>query len=255
MVRNVKMSIILVLSITIVAAVLVTGTIVNIVSAANSINAQTKASQHPVTRTASPHIVSSAQTHGFNAQTKTNQHPITKTLKGPAGAQCWDVRYYPTPPYGSYPVQVNCEAKFVDLYVRATDPSLSKFVYGGKLLGWVGAPAGYPGTGAGWYGIDNAPIEIKVKLTHAHGAPDAWYTPGVVGKTRLEDATFSGSFSLCDNVTSYGGPIAYFLTYVKGPPGQYVVTIPSKHDPPYPGPYSLPAQQQEVHFLVATCKR
>ncbi len=76
--ENLKISIMLVLSITILAAILVTGTVVNIVSAANSINVQTKTNQHPVTSTGSPHIVPSAG-GSINIQTKTNQHPVTST--------------------------------------------------------------------------------------------------------------------------------------------------------------------------------
>jgi hypothetical protein len=81
----------------------------------------------------------------------------------------------------------------------------------------------------------------------------AWYTPGVVATTRLEDATFSGSFSLCDNATKSTDHSALFIAYLHGPAGKYAVTIPSKHDPPYPGPYALPAGGGSWQFGVNVC--
>ena len=125
--ENVKISIILVLSITIFTTVLVTGTVINIISsaaygsaAAKTINVQTKTNQHPVTGTGILHIVSSAAHGSVNVQPNTNQHPVTKTLlggraspTGPSGYQCWDVKYYPEPPYGRPmpPIQANCARK------------------------------------------------------------------------------------------------------------------------------------------------
>jgi hypothetical protein len=55
-VKNQKMSLILVLSIVMLAGVIITGVVVNIVSAANSIKVQTKTIQHPITSKGSPHI-------------------------------------------------------------------------------------------------------------------------------------------------------------------------------------------------------
>lgn len=82
---NLKISIMLVLSISILAAVLVTGTVVKIVSAANSINVQTKTHQHPVTSTGNPHIVSSA-VHGINIQNMTREHRSVSPNIIPAAA-------------------------------------------------------------------------------------------------------------------------------------------------------------------------
>ena len=245
-----KISIMLMLSITILAAVLVTGTVV---SAAGSVNVQPNTNQHPVRGAGIPHIVSSTAHGSVNVQPNTNQHPLTKTLpgwraspKGSSGYQCWVVRYYPTPPEGRPmpPIQANCPAKFANLYIRST--TADKFDYGGKLLGYVG-PVELAQAG-GWYGIDNAPIEIKVKIgKDGH----SWYTPGVVAKTSLEDATFSGTFTLCDD-PKYSDHSALFIAYLVGPPGQYQVTIPSTHNPPYPGPYNLPVSSG-VPFTLNIC--
>jgi hypothetical protein len=71
-----------------------------------------------------------------------------------------------------------------------------------------------------WYGIDNAPIEIKVMMGKDK---HAWYTPGVVTKTRYEDATYSGSFSLYDD-PKYSDHNAYLTAYL---------TIPGQRRPLY----------------------
>jgi hypothetical protein len=85
------------------------------------------------------------------------------------------VGYYKTPPYQPYQYAKPCITKFTDMYIRQL-PSSQSFDYGGKLLGWVGQEAvGFLPVG-GWYGIDNAPIEIKVQDKDKHH----WYTPGVV---------------------------------------------------------------------------
>jgi hypothetical protein len=104
----------------------------------------------------------------------------------------------------------------------------------------------------GWYGVDNAPIEIKVKVGHdGH----YWYEPGVVAKTRLEDATFSGTIKeLCDS-PNYGDHSALFSAYLAGGKKEFhtVVTV---YGSKYPGEdtgYALPAEMTAVPFTVDEC--
>jgi hypothetical protein len=134
------------------------------------------------------------------------------------------------------------------MYIRQ-EPNTSNFDYGGKLLGWVGQEAVDFLPYGGWYGIDNAPIEIKVQDKDKHD----WYTPGVVAKTGA-DATFSGRFALChlnsDQKTSayftaYGHTVPYTHTYFNQGPG-----FPESK---YPGPYYDPVQSDGVGFMVDPC--
>ena len=98
----------------------------------------------------------------------------------------------------------------------------------------------------GWYGIDNAPIEIKAKIgKDGH----SWYTPGVVVKTSIEDATFSGTFTLCDD-PKYSDHSALYSAYMPVPSGQYVVKVSGSR---YPGPYDLPADMTAVPFTLNVC--
>jgi hypothetical protein len=207
-----KISIILVLSITIIAVVLITGTVVNIVSAANSIKVQTKT--NPVTSTGSRHTVS--------------RNLVQAQGKHVSFTACVEQR--------------SCPTEFTDMYIREShDPSLhNSFDYGGKLLGCQGLKSGANvcSTDAGWYGIDKAPIEIKVKLGRdGHGL----YTLPYLRQTN-DLAMFAGTFSLCDApaatnhdayLTAYGHPVVY------DDQGFLSGTFPGSK---YPGPYQVPIQ-------------
>jgi hypothetical protein len=275
----------LVLSITILAAVLVTGTVVNIVSAANTLNGQQKTNQHPVTSKGSPYtiplagqktvngqrntnqrnvthigsprIVSSAA-HGsdkvqldpnqhviriggwtcnvYNVQhiSCTNQHNVTKPVRiqqpgTKFGGQCYIVELvdgtFTVPPY---PVRVDmdCFSFFKNMYIHQSSDGY-RFEYGGQLIGCWGQEWNTFTVGCdAMYGIDNAPIEIKVQ----QGRPaHAWYAPPAT-KTPPDESTFSGAFSLCDE-EKYSDHSAYLTAYFAG--GK----VPSVHNPPYPGPY------------------
>ena len=235
-----KISIIFVLSI---ATVLVTGTAVNIVSAAGSIHVQTKANQHPVTSTGSPHIVSSA-VHGINVQTKTNQHPLTNHLSHQVNFgydQCYSVE---VTPQGPHQVWGPCPAEFQDMWIHPSVGYSSKFDYGGNLLGWSGQlPTenfGKPSTLGKWNQLDNAPIEIKVMMGKDK---HAWYTPGVVTHTANGfHYNIDGTFSLCDDPKySKNDHNAYLTAYLAVPAGLESIKL----SPPYPGPYQ-PAQSTGV---------
>jgi hypothetical protein len=159
---NQKMSIMVVLSMTILA-ILVTGTEVNIVSAAKSINVQLKANQHPVTGT-------------FNAQTKTNQLHITS-----AGT-----------PRGKYLHAALCNGtgcitKFFKM--RIDRVGVSEWRYTAELDGNV------PSGGSTFYGISYAPITVGI-LTG-----DDRFNLKVPGKTD-QYGTSIGAFHICDNGTN-----------------------------------------------------
>jgi hypothetical protein len=228
---NVKISIILALSIAILAAVLVTGTVVNIVSAANSINVQTKSSQHPVTSTASPHIVSSAA------------HGSIKVR--PTGINPYDQCYTPTTNAKGEMTQIwgPCPSKIVDIKV-GWDPSRPyTFTYQGKLLGGKGDIYTFQGAWTEWYGIDNARITFKVqegKDKHAFYEPAATTTENQEGNN---GGSFSGSFNLCDD-PKYSDHIGYFTAYYAGSE-QYA---PSK----YHGPYN-PSQSNPWQLTLKVC--
>jgi hypothetical protein len=95
---NQKISIMLVLSITILAAVLVTGAVEDIVSAAGIIKVHANTKQHPVTSTGNAHIVSAAGIIKVHANTK--QHPVTSTGNPPPTLSCLDE------PEGKCPTQL-----------------------------------------------------------------------------------------------------------------------------------------------------
>jgi hypothetical protein len=242
---NSKISIVLVLSITIlIGAALVTGTVINIVSAANSgVKVQPKTYQHPATSIGSTHIVSSAAHGRVNVQP--NQHYVTKTLlRGRASlSQCWDLQQKPPPPYGIYyPVPVTCDAKIPGLQIRSTPTSTTiKFDYEGKLLGWSGSVAGDVSGHSGYRGLDNAPIEIKVFVGKDKHLV---YQPGVVATTGL-DGTFNGTFALCDD-PKYSDHSAILTAYVHAASDG---TIPGSK---YPGPYVLPVEYS-LSFGLGVC--
>jgi hypothetical protein len=230
-----KISIMLALSIVTLTAVLVTGTVANIVSAANSINVQT--SQHPVTGMGSPHIVRSGA-HDINVQTKTNQHPIT----GIGNAHIVSSKSSPgTGPCIAVPGlrPINCLADIQGMHlgpVPGDDPY--RWKVDGRLVGM-----GSPWIGSDWP-IDNAAMEIKVKIgKDGH----AWYTPGVVGKTDA-NGIFQYTFSLCDK-PQYSDHSALFIAYLVGTPGQYSVVVAGNH----PGPYGLPVSSS-VNGVLKICQ-
>jgi hypothetical protein len=181
---NVKISIILALSIAILAAVLVTGTVVNIVSAAKSINVQTKT--NPVTNTGNPHIAPSAA-HGINVQTKTNQHPITSTgnphiISAAHGTKC---KSGPCP-NGAW------SSKFTAFSL--SHASGEEYHVNGILVGETGSGV--------YYGIKDGTIEIGLSYRDGHCCLPAKfrteipynYHPGVPG-----DGKFSDFFWTCDD--------------------------------------------------------
>jgi hypothetical protein len=227
---NQKISIMLVLSITILAAVLVTGTVVNIVSAANSINVQTKTNL--VTSTRSPHMVSSA-THGnVNVQPKTSQHPVTS--KGsphilPSAAH--GTKCYSGPcPNGTW------GSKFTRLvYIPPSKDQPLLYGYSGTLVGET-----FSGV---WYGIKSAPIKIGIAYRDGHcclpypdSGTDKWMGlrdetswnghPGEPG-----DGTFHGNFVACDNPNAKDHT-AYFTAYFDGG-GVNIDTSPGAHGRAY----------------------
>jgi hypothetical protein len=267
-----KISIILVLSVAILTAMLVTGTAVNIVSAANTINVKTKANQHPVKSTGSPHIVSSAHTYGINVQnmTKYHEHPVKvavcsagvqpkyRTMCSHAASsarahgigQCYTVDIIdgsgslPTPS----PRPVNCPAKFSDVWIRPGPAPV--FDLGGKLRGCVGlAQSGLPWQRSecvlsDYDPIDNAAIEIK-----GYVGKDKHYSfsPGLVAKTKA-DGTFDGSFRLCDQ-PQYSDHSAYLTYYLNIPPKDGGRVKEST----IPGPYDEPVSSVAPTFTVPPC--
>jgi hypothetical protein len=221
---NLKISIMLVLSISILAAVLVTGTVVNIVSAANSINVQTKTNL--VTSTGSPHIVSSPA-HGINVQTKTNQHAVTRTgsahivssaahgtkcKSGPCPNGVWGSRF----------------TEFKVFSCTSCSGSPPPYEYKGKLVGET-----FSGV---WYGIKSAPIHIGIAYRDGHCClpyPDSgggWMGarteipynghPGQTG-----DGIFDGIFAACDNPKAKDHTV-YVTAYFDGGRAMNVDTSP-----------------------------
>ncbi len=242
--ENQKISIILVLSITTLAAVLVTGTVVNIVSAANSVNVQPKTNQRPVTSTGRPHIVSSTA-HG-SVSIQPNQHHVIKTLLAPHTkglGQCWNVLEKPPPPYGIYiAYTVTCPAEIPGIHLFTKDTTIN---FWGKLLGWKGSVAGDVSGASKYYEVDNAHIEIKVVVGKDKHL--VCCQPSVLATTGL-DGTFSGTFTLCDD-PKYSDHGAILTAYLVGPSGSDTVTIDSKQ---YPGPYLLPVESS-LPFGVNVC--
>jgi hypothetical protein len=159
-------SIILMLSITILA---VTGTVVNIVSAAGSINVHTNTRQHPVTSTGKAHIVSAAGS--INVHTNTRQHPVTSTGKSSV-LTCLDS------PGTECPTQLN---------VYVFDPSVETipaygFVFFGQLVANTGNGHLYP--------ISGAPIHFSVRYvddTSHPGHPFTFMWPPPTVKTSGSD--------------------------------------------------------------------
>jgi hypothetical protein len=289
---NQKISIILVLSISILAVVLVTGTVINIVSAANSINVQTKTNlvtskgsshvlssvgggvkvqpnQHPVASTGSPHTVPLAahgsvkisaahgsvkigswtcNVHNVQHVTCTNQQGVTKPVRyqqpgAKIGAQCYVVDLVDgsstTLPFWVRE-DIDCNSEFKDMYVTPSPDGYS-FKFGGKLIGCWGLE-GLTGCGV-MYGIDNAPIQIKVFMGQKP-VHEVW-DHGDITQTPRDESTFSGSIQLCDD-PKYSDHNAVLTAYFHG--GK----VPSVHDPPYPGPY-MPAQSTGVGLTLKVC--
>jgi hypothetical protein len=267
----------LVLSITILAAVLVTATVVSIASAATSITVQTKTNRHPVTSTGS-HIISSAHTHGINVQNMKNYHPVKVAVcsagvqpeyrtvcshavsSAPHGeyGQCYTVSIIdgdhavPSPSPQSY----DCPAPFSGVWIKP-GPAPS-FSFGGRLDGCVGLV--YPDTissrrecadissEGGLKPLDNAAIEIKAYIGNDK---HYWYTPGVVTKTKA-DGTFDGKLSLpipCDSPV-YHDHTAYTTFYLNIPPADNHYVKGSK----IPGPYNEPVSFGQVTFPMNVCK-
>jgi hypothetical protein len=233
--ENQTIPIILMLSISILATVLVTGTVINIVSAANSIKVQTKTIQHPVTRTTSPHIASSVARGIANNQSpaKTTQTKLRvgqDTCWGFIPCQCYTAQNGPENPPQLHKYYAVCDATFKDTYVHLLTPDGYTFEVGGKLIGCTGNEVPFYGCAGVWYGIDNAPIEIKVQMgKKAHD----WFTPGIIDHTASADATFKYKFTLCDDQgKAYAGTDhdAYVTAYF---PGNGEEVKGSR----YPGPY------------------
>jgi hypothetical protein len=171
--ENQTIPIILMLSISILATVLVTGTVINIVSAANSIKVQTKTIQHPVTRTTSPHIASSVARG--------------KYLRGQGTSDLC----------GQY-----CPTQFFRMSMVPVGTSEWKFT--GELDGELTWTVDKEHK-SGYYGISHAPIILGVLAKDHHFG---WQYPGQTN----EDGTFSGTFHLCDNDTTKDHSF-YFTVY------------------------------------------
>jgi hypothetical protein len=225
---NQKTSIMLFLSISIsiLAAVLVTGTGVNIVSAGNSISVQSKTNQHPVT-----HIVSSAA-HGNSIQSKTNQHPVTSTgnphvRNDVAVCRSWvDSR-----------IVMDCDTAF--FHMSITKGKDNTFTFTGELDGNV--PPAYrfsPISGSDpYYGILDAPITIEAQYRdqymRSQPGPGNPCNPDLANfcihpfkfskppSNIIANPRFSGTFTACDdhNKPSPYGHEAYL--YAKFPGGDY----------------------------------
>jgi hypothetical protein len=245
----------LMLSITILA---VTGTVVNIVSAAHGINVQPKTNQHHVTSIGSPHIVPSSYKPiivyvcpaGGSVKVPPKyrmvcSHTVSSAVNHPLLAQCFQVDVVdgdgalPQPS----PRDRDCPADIRDMHLNPQPPS-SAFTVDGKLIGCEGQMDTNPFSGGcyGWVNVDNAPIEIKVMMgKDKHG----WYTPAVVTKTGA-DATFRYTFSLCDN-PKYSDHSAYLTAYFPG----------GKVSGQHPGPYAegtSSAGRGDMWFTLKTCQ-
>jgi hypothetical protein len=213
---NQKMSIMLVLSITILAAVLVTGTVVNIVTAANSdVKVQPKTYQHPVTSTGRSRIVSSTP-HG-NLNSKSNPGAVGPfTRSHTATMHLLKCTMFTCHCYTSYRGQMtylqDCPVEITDMYTHTSTDGY-KFDVGGKLYSCRGNVDNAPtmctagGQSMSLYPLANAPIELKVQQGDDK---HAWYTPGIVHSSA--DATFNYGFSLCDD-PKYSNHNAYPLWY------------------------------------------
>jgi hypothetical protein len=268
-----KISIMLVLSITILAAVLVTGTVVNIVSAANSVNVQTNKNQHPVTSTGSPHIVpESYKPHvvyvcpagGSVKVPPKYQMACSQTPRSKVGlSQCYIVDVIdgdgaaPEPS----PRDADCPAAFVPgVWVdippekkgSSSEPNSHVVLLKGRLLGCTGimSQSKIPpfrvdcGDVHGWNPIDNAAIEIKLYVGKDKHAS---YQPGVITKTKA-DGTIDGKFSFCDS-SKYNDHIAYLTAYLNIPPADNHYIKGSK----IPGPYDEPVSFGTVQFPLDVC--
>jgi hypothetical protein len=187
---------VVVLSITILAGVLVTGTIVNIVSAANSINIQTKANQHPITSTIA-HVVSAR--HDINIQTKA-KHPITRTgspqiVSVAHGTKCKSGSC----PNGTWP------SKFTDLkYFPNT---------GKDEIDVTGVLKGQTYNGQD-YGIWEAPVTFSLAFRDNHAFPKQ---PGETFTDRQGDGKFKAMIWACDDQKyATNDHTAYFTAYYPG---------------------------------------
>jgi len=209
---NQKTSIMLVLSITILA-VLVTGTVANIVSATKTINVQTKRNLIST----STHVLSLAA-HGNNVQTKRNQHPVTRTgsphiVSKPLS----DVTYchYDQGASGAGPgpsADIACPTGFFSMGLTSVPPTTHTFTFSGTL---AGADPSYccpswPFSKGTFYGIEDAPIGLGVLAKDRHFS----YTFHVKTGLRQQDleGKFSGTFHLCDNRPT-GDHSFYFTAY------------------------------------------
>jgi len=196
---NIKISIILVLSIT---AVLVTGTVVNIVSAANSgVKVQPKTYQHPITSIGSTHIVPSAPRGSVKVQPKTNLVTSTRSPHNISAAHGTKCKSGPCPngTWGS---------EFTALQYIHTKPG--EYSFTGVLKGET-----FSGV---FYGIKSGPVHFGVAYRDNHApingplpTKTSWNGhPGEPG-----DGTFSGTFWACDDQPSKDHT-AYFTAYFDG---------------------------------------
>jgi hypothetical protein len=192
---NIEISIILVLSIT---AVLITGTVVNIVSAANSgVKVKPKTYQHPVASIGTTHIVPSAARGSLKLQPKTNLVTSTRSpyiISSAHGTKC---KSGPCPNgiWGS---------EFTLL--QFTHLVSGQYSFKGQLKGET-----YDGT---FHGIKSAPVHFGVAFRDNHASIIG---PAPVRTSMSGDGTFNGAFSACDDPKyTTKDHTSYFTAYFDG---------------------------------------
>jgi hypothetical protein len=211
---------IIVLSIAILAAVLVTSTVLNIVSSA----------------------AYGGVYNAVNVQPKTNEHAVTKPLHPQVRlttAQCYimDLSFGNPRTWVQKPVDCLVDVRHMSLSPSSYSPY--RFHFDFDLFGCYGLQD-IRGC-HDWRLINNAPIEVKVqegKDKHA------WYTPGIVGKT-LPSGQLQYDFSLCDDPKySKNDHTSYPIVDFHG--GKVSEAM-------YPGPYVSPPSVTGPAFMLKLC--
>jgi hypothetical protein len=205
-----KISIMLVLSISILSGVLVTGTVVNIL-AAGSINVQTKENQDAVTArsTGISHNLASgteSMAHRINVQTKTKVIPVTSKGNPHISSAAQGINQTSTKHVVSNTKRLRGDQIWNSWFNR-NGMDLKKngntFTFGGQLIGET-----YFGT----HGIRYAPIILGVLAKDRHFG---WQFPWKIS----QEGWFGGSFHLCDGQQFLNKDHHfYFTAYFKGGP-------------------------------------
>ena len=160
----------LVLSITILAAALITSTVLHNGSVAGIIQAKT--SQHAATSMTSTHIVSSAAHGSVNVQPKTNQHPVT-TIRGPhmVSGPRGGVAMCHTPSQvseaGPIPsADIDCDTKITSVKVGYVPHRAHPWVFSGSLLANTDCCSLIPIYT--WYPVQGATITLQILAKDGH---------------------------------------------------------------------------------------